>query len=642
MPFSKPCRIACVSLTREIVDDVRAYMETAPDATHFEMQYHVVSYKDAPRFARAHMSNGCEAVICHSGLGASVLRTVGAHMVRIERTDMDVIQHLQKAREQGKSIALPVHCDENRDIPTFERLLDIDIHPIPYTNVPELLSGVDAAYAQGVRVLAGGGVSVARMRELGGVGLVIPLNTHSIRTALQQAKSICHHKRLDLRYRQDLDNIFNRLRDGVVSINSLGELVCANERALQLLDVPPGQAAEVLPLHYAALGLADTLRHMESVTDSIAVIGARTCMVSTFPLRFSAGLTGAVAVFNDAAALRDMNRKLADARATRFAPEPQGHLAGRSPALQRLKAQIQRLASSEAPLFINGEPGTGKEMTALAIHNGGPRAEGPFVPVNCAVWSEEALEEELFGRECSHCEGARPGARQGLFELCAGGTVFIHEIQALSPALQWRLQRLLETGQIMRMGGCHCLPVDVRIISAAGTDLLEYTRSGQFRHDLYLRLTTLHLRMPPLRDRLEDIPALVEGVLSRHGKTLNIFSTDMLHALHAHPWKGNVRELLALAEGYCLQLDGLEPDPVLFREVFARHTPEGSQETAALEGSDHARPSGPTLKSLLQAHKVALARAALERHKGDRAATARSLGLSPASLWRILNDPQNR
>jgi len=226
-------------------------------------------------------------------------------------------------------------------------------------------------------------------------------------------------------------------------------------------------------------------------------------------------------------------------------------MVGKSAAVERNFQIIERAAESDAPVVIYGESGTGKELVAHAIHNLGRRREGPFVQFNCAALNESLLESELFG----HVRGAFTGAyrhRIGRFEAAKGGDIFLDEISEMPLASQTKLLRVLETKQFERVGDHRPMMADVRIITATNRDLETLVSKGEFRKDLFFRISVLPIFLPPLRDRREDIPLLIETFLrrlrNRTGKTLTGVSADVLRLFMAHPWPGNVRELKSALE----------------------------------------------------------------------------------------------
>ncbi len=223
----------------------------------------------------------------------------------------------------------------------------------------------------------------------------------------------------------------------------------------------------------------------------------------------------------------------------------------KSPLMEDLLTRAQRVAQGEASVLIQGESGTGKELLAQALHRASRRADGPFVAINCGAMPEPLLESELFG----HKKGAFTGAtadHAGLFMAADGGTLFLDEIGDMPAALQVKLLRVLEAREVRAVGSTKTVPVDVRIISASHRDLQQAKADGNFREDLYYRLNVVTLRLPPLRERREDIPLLLSHFLKklaqRYDKKVNAFSPDALEMMIASPWPGNVRQLFNVVE----------------------------------------------------------------------------------------------
>jgi len=236
-------------------------------------------------------------------------------------------------------------------------------------------------------------------------------------------------------------------------------------------------------------------------------------------------------------------------------------LVGQSAPMRRLVRDIERVAASDATVLLVGESGTGKELVAHSIHAASPRRDRPFVAVNASALPESLAEAELFGHDKGAFTGA-VGSRPGRFELARGGTLFLDEIGTLSPGVQSKLLRVLESREVERVGGRRTIPVDFRLVSATNEDLEGRVSDGTFREDLFYRVNTVTIAIPPLRERVEDVPILaghfLEKFCARTGKPLKRLSPAVLDRLRAHPWRGNVRELQHTIETLVLFSDADE------------------------------------------------------------------------------------
>ena len=315
------------------------------------------------------------------------------------------------------------------------------------------------------------------------------------------------------------------------------------------------------------------------------------------------------------------------------APGEQG-MVGRAPAFRATLEMALRVAPSAASVLLLGESGTGKELMAKAIHEASPRASAPFVVVECASLSETLFESELFGHEKGAFTGAT-SARVGLAESANGGTLFLDEVGDIPMSMQVKLLRLLESGTYRRVGSSDLRHTDVRVIAATHRPLREMIAQQQFRVDLYHRLSTFPIRLPPLRERREDIPLLADTLLARVAplRHLSIAPAGQ-HRLMSHPFSGNIRELRNVMERAALFCDGDVIELSHIEQALAADAWESGAPTAL------AVPMVSAPVPALPGHRQAQADAALweaaQAHRGSRAELAASLGMSERSLYRKL------
>ena len=321
----------------------------------------------------------------------------------------------------------------------------------------------------------------------------------------------------------------------------------------------------------------------------------------------------------------EYQRTRVENRSLRAAMAPQGELIGESRALEAVRNQIAQVAPTEARVLITGESGTGKELVAAAIHEGSRRSSKPFITVNCAAIPRDLVESEMFGHE----RGAFTGAterRIGRFELATGGTLFLDEIGDLSLEAQAKLLRTLETGELQRIGAEKSTRVNVRVVAATNRNLEQSVANGSFREDLYFRINVFPISLPPLRERLEDLPLLV-GHFARKLRPRQPprFSTDALSRMATHRWPGNIRELANLVE----RLTILGRDPVDEEDVRQMLPVKRDAPVAARDGA-----SPLPLTDALDDYERGLIASALQRAEGNVAEAARALQTDRANLYR--------
>jgi DNA-binding NtrC family response regulator len=305
-------------------------------------------------------------------------------------------------------------------------------------------------------------------------------------------------------------------------------------------------------------------------------------------------------------------------------------LVSKSPKMEAVFDLARTAAKSNSTVLILGESGTGKELLARAIHAESPRQDGPFVGVSCAALTESLLESELFGHEKGAFTGAAASAR-GKFEIAAGGSLFLDEIGDISPKLQLDLLRVLDAREFRRVGGSQLIKTDVRILAATNRDLKKLVESGAFREDLYYRLNVIPVTLPPLRERKEDIPLLVEHFLAQSrtemGKPLEGIAAEAMEMLMAHDWPGNVRELRNVLERGAVMARGPIITPMEL-ELAPPALPAGATPT---DSSD-------SLRDVERKHIVAM----LKQQNWNITRSAKALGIDRVTLYNKIKRYQIR
>ena len=335
--------------------------------------------------------------------------------------------------------------------------------------------------------------------------------------------------------------------------------------------------------------------------------------------------------------------KMEPLRVAQGQPAAQG-LIGRSAAFQRMLELVSRVGPSQASVLLLGESGTGKELVAQAVHEASTRAAHPLVVVDCASLPETLFESELFGHERGAFTGAST-SKPGLVEAASGGTLFLDEVGDIPLPMQVKLLRLLESGTYRRVGSTDLRRTDVRVIAATHRDLKAMVADGRFREDLYYRLSTFPIALPPLRERVDDIPLLAVALLSRVAPQRRLTLTaDATALLQKHPFPGNVRELRNVLERAALLADGAQIEAVHVGRALGSDAvavvprPDLAAQAAALALATASAAAAPAVDASLREVERATLLAQLKAHQGSRAELASKLGISERSLYRKLRE----
>jgi DNA-binding NtrC family response regulator len=431
--------------------------------------------------------------------------------------------------------------------------------------------------------------------------------------------------------------------------------VCPDGRAaLKALEKGVFDAA-ILDLRMPGMTGIEVLDHLKKVspdTEAVVMTGHASMETAIEAVRLGAfdyitkpcKLVEIEAVLRKVIDRRDLKNKNLALQTRVEAAEGPTVLVGKSPAMLPVQRMIATVAPTEATVMILGETGTGKELAARSLWQQSHRADMPFVPVNCAALAEHLVESELFG----HVKGAFTGAdkdHKGLFEVANGGTLFLDELGELNKNIQVKLLRFLESGEIRRVGETKPFRTDVRVLCATNRDLRVMIAEDEFREDLYFRINTFEIRLPPLRERRPDIPDLARHLLARAARrpaeqVAGLLTPEAIDVLLEHAWPGNVRELANVMEhAYILAGGGPITPEHLPHHLRARPgaPPATLPLSAAPAAVSHAPAAGPrTLREIEMEHVLRV----LEKHNGSKTAAAAELGISLKTMYNKLNQLQ--
>ncbi len=424
-----------------------------------------------------------------------------------------------------------------------------------------------------------------------------------------------------------------------VNLSKAGHIVSLADSAERALEIMRSQDVDVVLTDFMMAGMTGTellatVKQHWPLTQVVLMTGHGTVERAVEAMRLGAhdfvikpvGRDELLAILDRAVRERGLLQQVARLKAEASERYGFDKLIGNTPAMQRVYDQVSAVAASDAYVLLSGQTGTGKELIAHAIHHLSKRAGGPFVQVNCGALPGGLLESELFGHE----KGAFTGAirqHKGKFEQADGGTLMLDELGEMPLETQVKLLRILESGRFQRVGGTAEIHVDVRVVAATNRNLRDEVASGNFREDLYYRLNVFEITLPPLRERTDDIPLLVDHFIqkfaTKHEKPVEGASQDAITALQKHPWPGNVRELEHVVERAVL----LSSTPIL--EGFDLPAGPASPGEAGQPGLPSA---GQSIADALRGIEREMVIAALRAENGVQARAARLLGVSRANL----------
>ena len=630
MTHSRISEFALVTHSSEVADIVSKCID--PGSEHLTTR--LVDLDKAVPTAKTLLQEGFDVIIGHGGTGATIAQNLGQQVVNIPTTTFEVLNALIKAKEISNRVAITSFSDPRDEIEILEKLLNLTILQIVYRTNTELERGIYAAIDRGFRVIVGGGVSRGIVQKDQGHVIIIEPNHRLVHHALIHARAIVASRRREAEYSEQLKTTLNVIADGLVGVDNYGRLNFFNPAAQKILQTNlQALMGQSLSHVLRDLGLIDVLAGGKAQIEEIHKISGKDLVVNSLPIHIDKRVKGAVALFREAHSIHNIDRKLRERLYLKgfVARYTEEDIKGSSSKMRLLLQKTKRYAQVDATILIQGETGTGKELLAHTIHNLSTRRGKPFVAVNCSAIPESLLESELFGYEDGAFTGAKKGGKIGLFELANQGTIFLDEIADISAAMQVRLLRVLEAKEVMRVGGDRILPVNIRIISSSHRDLRQNVQAGIFRPDLFFRLSILRLQIPPLRERPEDIPVILEETFRRHGRKIAL-SKVMYDILKSYEWPGNIRELLSVFESYLILAGDNNCDENLLNDIMDEIR-FNKEIIYAANGAEN--PSGvSSLRQQLEVYEKNLINRTLKDCRYNRKLAAETLGISLSTLWR--------
>ncbi|HWR38525.1 MAG TPA: sigma 54-interacting transcriptional regulator [Patescibacteria group bacterium] len=491
-----------------------------------------------------------DAFISRRGTAAFISAHTEAPVVMLDTGPMDILASCLEARHVSRNIVVTSY-EPVGSLELLEAALDVSLTNITVSSLQDLKKKISDMGFDGDYCVVGGWPSVSFAREAGREGIILRTSPESVREALIRARDIAKLRREEKAKAFRLKAIMESVYDGILAVDENGRVEVFNRSAEKILgfsaETVVGKDANVV---IRGSRMDQVLRTMQPEIGEIQVIGDVKVLTNRIPVLDGDAVIGAVATFQDmdgvVLAERAVRKELTGGQfRAKFLLDD---IVSVSPVMQERKSLAESFASSELTVLIYGPSGTGKELFAQGIHNASRRASQPFVAVNCGALPPALLESELFGYEEGAFTGARRKGKHGLFELAHGGTIFLDEVDSLPLELQGRLLRVLQEREVLRVGGESIIAVDIRVISATNTPPRQLLKENRLRADLFYRLNVLYMELPPLAERLEDIPVLCRAFLPEGFLDAAEWFQDILPLLERYSWPGNVRELYNFAQ----------------------------------------------------------------------------------------------
>ncbi len=596
-----------------------------------------VGLDGAIQVAQEMEAEGAEVILARGGTAALIRNRISIPLLSFPLSTIDILTCIKEAAQYGRNILLVSFHKKMNGIEFLNELFNIRMTQSVCENFNDMKQLISTHYHK-YDAMVGGATSSAVAKQYALTSIETQTSEEAIESTLDSAISVARYNRREQEKSHRYSLIIDGVSDGVIAYDRDGKITLINDTASRLLrfDYQAGADQSFLDILPSSTGV-NVLSAGVPIEDKIERVGNELFVFNHIPIVINSDTVGGVTTFKDASNVIEIEGEIRRSLSRGLiAKYDLSNMVCESPEMRKLVKRMKRFSSTDSTLLVLGETGTGKELLAQSIHNLSNRSKQPFVSINCAALSEELLQSELFGYEEGAFTGSRKGGKPGLFELAHEGTIFLDEINATSQNVQRHLLRVLQEKEVMRIGADRITPINVRVIAASNTELIEEVYKGRFREDLFFRLNVLNLRIPPLKERLDDLPLLVDKFLTdlgrRYKRTPLIIPVTHMQKLKSYHWPGNVRQLQNFLERFILITDdGFEP--LVFEELC--------DELYDYQGGPiQSRPEKASSDSQLPAPQTAVQseretiQQALESTGYHKTKTAGKLGISRTTLWK--------
>lgn len=636
---SKKFQIGIFATSQSLIERIQVITASQDDEIHISKQ----GLDDAIPVGKEMEQKGIEVIISRRGTAHMLRENLRIPVLSFPHRSLDILISLKKAAQISNRVLLPVFRQEMGGISIFEDLLHIALVQAIYQDKVSLERAVTQAKREGCEVAVGGRVTQTFAEDHGLAFVEIRTSDEDIAATIENAKSVAQSGRDQKASTRQYRSIIDAASDGIIAVDVEGCITTINATAKILLSIGEDDVVgRPISQYIHGAPFTSVLTNKKPMFDRIVSISNDSYVFNYLPVLLADEAIGVVSTFRDIGNVmrteRVVRRSLSKGLVARYTLDD---LVFGSPVMRDVVNIGKQYAKTDSTILISGETGTGKEIFAHGIHDVSARSPHPFVSINCAALPEQLLESELFGYEEGAFTGSRKGGKLGLFEIAHQGTIFLDEINSTPKLVQIRLLRVLQEREVMRVGGDRKIPVDVRVIAAASHDLGTAVIEDNFREDLFFRLNVLHIEIPPLRERREDIPVLLDFFIRHFSNERNFQPISLpetyLQQLMDYDWPGNVRQLRNFSERLVMNCNlrcSVDILDILYRELIEYPRSLPTKHLIA----EHTVPFKQRIRVKVLESEREIIMDALEKTKYRKAKAAEMLKISRSSLWRKMKE----
>ncbi len=624
---------------------IRAAKQVAGD-----LGYHIetaLAYpEDLPREAQKMEERGVEVLVSRRGTACFLQKILKLKLpvLSVLLTSFDLFCDIRRAKLFGTRMLIPTLHHKIEEIDKIQKMLNVEIICASFKTQNELEQIIQQGKKDGCQVAIGGEHCIKIARRYGLHGVEIRTSPEGIAVAFKDAESIALSRREERARSQLYRTIIDTMSCGIVAVDRKGYITAVNLMAKSSLNL---NNKSLEGCHIRDVSSLETiLESMDSerpLLHEIGTVSKDRLVLNYLPVKVDSNVVGGIITFRSLSNVmrseREVRQNLTKRMVAKYTIEEFAYGDSKS---KKIIRNIKEFAPNDSTVLIMGPTGTGKEIVASSIHNLSLRRDGPFVSVNCCSLPEQLLESELFGYEEGAFTGSRRGGKPGLFELAHKGTIFLDEIGGTPLNLQSSLLRILQEREVRRIGGDCFIPIDIRVIAATNLDLSREVAEGRFREDLFYRLNVLIIHIPALKDRLEDIPELVNRLLNRIASEHSLppfqIPVNFIDRLCRLSWPGNVRQLANFLERLSILSKG-DFSPQIFQELYEEIRLHSEIQEHKLTGEKKCEDTDLKFNSKIEEFR--LIRQVLEEMDYDKGLAAERLGVSRTTLWRKIKAMQS-